>query len=148
MESKLLIVICMILSIIAICLSTYSISISNSSNTQNVIKTEKITHNSDITDTSSLVGTYRGIWNNNAVSSQSNFNNCDAVIVLFEDSTMIHPNGQRGKWYIENGEVILEYEYTSSYADGEIRTKTNTVKHNCTILEKGLLLGTHFFEKI
>jgi len=71
-----------------------------------------------------------------------------SVIVLFEDSTMIHPSGTRGKWYVENGEVILEYEYTSLYADGEIHTKTNTVKHNCTILEKGLLLGTHFFEKI
>ena len=140
MYSKKLIVFCILLSIFSCILSIISVTIIypskvNSlgfSNSQNV----------DL-NTTSLVGTYRGKYNQ---TNRSNYDNDDYVIVLFEDFTMIHPSGVRGTWYVENGDVVLQYE---SYNYNEKGEKQPIIAHDkATIVYKGLLFGPHFFEKM
>ena len=85
-----------------------------------------------------LIGTYK----------TSTWNGKDAVLVLNEDGTMIYPTGARGTWTLEDGKLYVEFETTYSYADGEIHTQTYKTKTEITIVSGGLMINTHFFEKI
>lgn len=78
-----------------------------------------------------LVGTYK----------TSTWNGKDAVLVLKEDGTCIHPTGSSGTWNVEDDVVMIEFK--SSYEND-----TSTTKQKATIVDKGLMLGTHFFEKL
>ena len=86
----------------------------------------------------SIVGTYK----------TSNWNGNEAVLVLNTDKTAIYPTGSKGTWLLEDGKLYIEFESTYSYADGEIHTQTTKNKVELTIVSGGLLINTHFFEKI
>ena len=100
-----------------------------------------------------FVGTYKtNTWNGK-----------EAVLVLQKDKSMIHPMGYKGTWLVENGKLYIEYEYISTIAqsadeaaamfNGESikKDESNYKKHEkkeVTIVEGGLMLSGHFFEKI
>lgn len=88
-----------------------------------------------------LVGTYK----------TSTWNGKDGVLVLKEDGTCIHPSGNSGTWSVEGEDVIIEFESSYTYFDGvtgKDNTNTSTTTHKATIVDKGLMMGTHFFEKL
>ena len=87
----------------------------------------------------SLVGTYKtNTWNGK-----------EGIIALQKDKTMICPNGN-GTWIFEEGKLYIEYdslwpEYTE---DGHKENKTVHSKQEVLIVENGLMLSGHFFEKV
>lgn len=85
-----------------------------------------------------IVGTYK----------TSTWNGGDAVLVLNEDKTCIHPTGSKGKWYLEDNKLYLEIEYNHSYMDGTSETKKSTSKQEAIVVDKGIMINTHFFEKV
>ncbi len=102
---------------------------------------------------SNLVGTYKtNAWNGK-----------EAVLVLQKDKTMIHPMGYNGTWLIDAGKLYIEYDYIDTIAQSvdemvaefsrenkQINDK-NYMKHEkqeITIVEGGLMLSGHFFEKV
>lgn len=87
----------------------------------------------------SLVGTYKtNTWNGK-----------EAIIALQKDKTMICPNGS-GTWVFENGKLYIEYDYIlPEYTeDGHRVNKTTHSKQEVLIVENGLMLSDHFFEKV
>lgn len=80
------------------------------------------------------------------------WNGKDAVLVLNDDNTMIHPNGYKGTYTLdlENNKIEIEYEYEiNKYNDdGTTRIETQKGKQEATIVPNGLMINTHFFEKI
>ena len=86
-----------------------------------------------------LVGTYRtNTWNGK-----------EAVIALKSDKTMICPNGS-GTWSFEDGKLYIEYDFEVPQIteDGRQEYKKSHNKQEVTIVESGLMLSGHFFEKI
>ena len=86
-----------------------------------------------------LVGTYKtNTWNGK-----------EAIIALKNDKTMICPNGS-GTWVIEDGKLYIEYEMQIPLISesGQQEYKTSQTKQEVTIVENGLMLSGHFFEKI
>lgn len=86
-----------------------------------------------------LVGTYKtNTWNGK-----------EAVITLKSDKTMICPNGS-GTWTFEDGKLYIEYDFEVPQIteDGRQEYKKSHNKQEVTIVESGLMLSGHFFEKI
>ena len=86
-----------------------------------------------------LVGTYRtDTWNGK-----------EAVIALKSDKTMICPNGS-GTWSFEDGKLYIEYDFEVPQIteDGRQEYKKSHNKQEVTIVESGLMLSGHFFEKL
>lgn len=86
-----------------------------------------------------LVGTYKtNTWNGK-----------EAVIALKSDKTMICPNGS-GTWTFEDGKLYIEYDFEVPQIteDGRQEYKKSHNKQEVTIVESGLMLSDHFFEKI
>ncbi|MBQ9658662.1 MAG: hypothetical protein IJV31_07850 [Clostridia bacterium] len=86
-----------------------------------------------------LVGTYKtNTWNGK-----------EAVIALKSDKTMICPNGS-GTWSFEDGKLYIEYDFEVPQIteDGRQEYKKSHNKQEVTIVESGLMLSGHFFEKI
>lgn len=85
-----------------------------------------------------IVGTYRtNTWNGK-----------EAVLVLNEDKTCIYPTGSKGIWSVDNGKIYIEIEESYSYADGNLVTKHSKSKIETIIVDKGIMINTHFFEKV
>ena len=86
-----------------------------------------------------LVGTY----------NTNTWNVKEAIIALKNDKTMICPNGS-GTWVIEDGKLYIEYEMQIPLISesGQQEYKTSQNKQEVTIVENGLMLSDHFFEKI
>lgn len=63
---------------------------------------------------------------------------------------MIHPTGSKGIWLLEDGKLYVEYEMEIPIWDnnGTEQNKTSTNKQEVTIVDGGLMLNTHFFEKV
>ena len=89
-------------------------------------------------DEESIVGTYK----------TNNWNGNEAVLVINEDNTFIHPNGYNGTWSIDGNKILLQYDYSYSYADGNIVTNTEKNQQEAIIVDKGIMINTHFFEKL
>lgn len=86
-----------------------------------------------------LVGTYKtNTWNGK-----------EAVIALMNDKTMICPNGN-GTWSFEDGKLYIEYEFEVPQIteDGRQEYKKILNKQEVMIVESGLMLSGHFFEKV
>ncbi len=86
-----------------------------------------------------LVGTYRtNTWNGK-----------EAVIALKSDKTIICPNGS-GTWSFEDGKLYIEYDFEVPQIteDGRQEYKKSHNKQEVTIVESGLMLSGHFFEKL
>ena len=86
-----------------------------------------------------LVGTYKtNTWNGK-----------EAVIALMNDKTMICPNGN-GTWSFEDGKLYIEYEFEVPQIteDGRQEYKKTLNKQEVMIVESGLMLSGHFFEKV
>ena len=86
-----------------------------------------------------IVGTYRtNTWNGK-----------EAVIALKSDKTMICPNGS-GTWSFEDGKLYIEYDFEVPQIteDGRQEYKKSHNKQEVTIVESGLMLSGHFFEKL
>lgn len=86
-----------------------------------------------------LVGTYRtNTWNGK-----------EAVIALKSDKTMICPN-RSGTWSFEDGKLYIEYDFEVPQIteDGRQEYKKSHNKQEVTIVESGLMLSGHFFEKL
>ena len=86
-----------------------------------------------------LVGTYKtNTWNGK-----------EAVIALKSDKTMICPNGS-GTWSFEDGKLYIEYDFEVPQIteDGRQEYKKSHNKQEITIVESGLMLSGHFFEKL
>lgn len=86
-----------------------------------------------------LVGTYKtNTWNGK-----------EAVIALKSDKTMICPNGS-GTWTFEDGKLYIEYDFEVPQIteDGRQEYKKSHNKQEVTIVESGLMLSGHFFEKL
>ena len=104
----------------------------------NVKVNNETNSNSTNTEEKNFVGTYKtNTWNGK-----------EAVLVLNTDGTMIYPTGARGTWALEDGKLYVEFETTYSYADGEIHTETKNNKMEINIVSGGLMINTHFFEKV
>ena len=88
---------------------------------------------------SNLVGTYK----------TNSWNGKEAVIALKSDKTMICPNGS-GTWTFEDGKLYIEYDFEVPQIteDGRQEYKKSHNKQEVTIVESGLMLSGHFFEKI
>ena len=86
-----------------------------------------------------LVGTYKtNTWNGK-----------EAIIALQKDKTMICPNGS-GTWALEDGKLYIEYDYEilKFSETGEQEYEKIHSKQEVMIVENGLMLSGHFFEKI
>ena len=120
-----IIIICVIISIIS---GGIGFFIGINMNDNNLNKNEK-----------EMIGTYRtNSWNGDK----------EAVLILNSDKTCILPTGSKGTWYIEGNNIYLEYGSTYSYADGNIETQTTKHKQEAIIVDKGIMISTHFFEKV
>ena len=89
-------------------------------------------------DEKDIAGTYK----------TNNWNGNEAVLVINEDNTFIHPNGYNGTWSIDGNKILLQYDYSYSYADGNIVTNTQTNHQEAIIVDIGIMINTHFFEKL
>lgn len=102
---------------------------------------------------SNLVGTYK----------TNSWNGKEAVFVLQKDKTIIHPMGYSGIWLIDDGKLYIEYDYIDTVAQSadevvamfskekKQTSEKNYMKHEkqeITIVEGGLMLSGHFFEKV
>lgn len=102
---------------------------------------------------SNLVGTYK----------TNEWNGKEAVLVLQKDKTMIHPMGYNGIWLMDAGKLYIEYDYIDTVAQSademiamfsEEKKQTSEKKYEkhekqeITIVEGGLMLSGHFFEKV
>lgn len=102
---------------------------------------------------SNLVGTYK----------TNEWNGKEAVLVLQKDKTMIHPMGYNGTWLIDAGKLYIEYDYIDTVAqsademiamfseENKQTSEKNYKKHEkqeITIVDGGLMLSGHFFEKV
>lgn len=86
-----------------------------------------------------LVGTYKtNTWNGK-----------EAIIALQKDKTMICPNGS-GTWALEDSKLYIEYDYEilKFSETGEQEYEKIHSKQEVMIVENGLMLSGHFFEKI
>lgn len=109
--------------------------------------------NGSFKNESNFVGTYKtNTWNGK-----------EAVLVLQKDKTMIHPMGYNGTWLIEAGKLYIEYDYIDTFEqsadefvasfseENKQTSEKNYMKHEkqeITIVEGGLMLSGHFFEKV
>lgn len=100
-----------------------------------------------------IVGTYKtGDWNGK-----------EAILVLQKDKTMIHPMGYNGIWFLNDGKLYIEYDYIDTFAqsidesiagfsvEDKQAIKKDYTKHErqeVRIVEGGLMLNGHFFEKV
>lgn len=85
-------------------------------------------------DEKGIVGTYK----------TNNWNGNEAVLVINEDNTFIHPNGYNGTWSIEGNKILLQYDYSYSYADGNIVTNTQTNHQEAIIVDKGIMYNDKY----
>ena len=86
-----------------------------------------------------LIGTYKtNTWNGK-----------EAIIALKSDNTMICPNGN-GIWSFEDGKLYIEYDFEVPQIteNGQQDYKKAHNKQEVTIVESGLMLSGHFFEKV
>lgn len=62
---------------------------------------------------------------------------------------MVCPNGS-GTWNIEDGKLYIEYDITIPQIteDGRQEDKKSHTKQEVMIVEGGLMLSGHFFEKV
>lgn len=99
-----------------------------------------------------IIGTYK----------TNDWNGEEAVIALKKDKTMICPNGN-GTWSLEDGKIYIEYdyidtavqsaeEYVASFSDEPTliteKDYTRHVKAEIILVEGGVMLDDHFFEKV
>ena len=76
---------------------------------------------------------------------------------------MIHPTGYNGTWFMNEGKLYIEYDYIDTVAqsademitmfskENQLTSEKNYMKHEkqeITIVEGGLILSGHFFEKV
>ena len=81
-------------------------------------------------DENNLVGTYKtNTWNGK-----------EAVLVLNEDKTMIHPTGSRGTWLLEDGKLYVEFgAETPTFDENGAQTNTAKSRQEVTIVDSGLV---------
>ena len=86
-----------------------------------------------------IIGTYK----------TSTWNGKEAIIALKSDKTMICPNGS-GTWSFEDDKLYIEYDFEVPQIteEGQQEYKKSHNKQEVTIVESGLMLSGHFFEKI
>lgn len=86
-----------------------------------------------------IIGTYK----------TSTWNGKEAIIALKSDKTMICPNGS-GTWSFEDDKLYIEYDFEVPQIteEGRQEYKKSHNKQEVTIVESGLMLSGHFFEKI
>lgn len=109
--------------------------------------------NGNVINNNKMAGTYK----------TNDWNGKEAVLILQKDKSMIHPLGYNGTWLMEDGKLYIEFDYFDSIAQsademvsefsGENKQKTEKdymrhEKQEVTIVESGLMLVGHFFEKI
>ena len=132
MKKTYIILICIIVALISGIIGfAIGLNINLNRNTNNTTQAEE--------KENSLVGTYKtNTWNGK-----------EAIIALQKDKTMICPNGS-GTWVLENGKLYIEYDYIlPEYTeDGHQVNKTAHNKQEVLIVENGLMLSGHFFEKV
>lgn len=99
--------------------------------------------------TSNLTSTKNGEQNLVGTYKTNTWNGKEAVIALKNDKTMICPNGS-GTWSFEDGKLYIEYGLSIPQIteDGRQEYKESQTKQEVTIVENGLMLSGHFFEKI
>ena len=112
-----------------------------------------ITINGNSKNENNLVGTYK----------TNSWNGKEAVLVLQKDKTMIHPTGYNGTWLMNEGKLYIEYDYIDTVGqsademitmfskENQPTSEKNYMKHEkqeITIVEGGLILSGHFFEKV
>ena len=105
----------------------------------NVKESNGINSSSVKNEEQNLVGTYKtNTWNRK-----------EAIIALKSDKTMICPNGN-GTWSFEDGKLYIEYGLSIPQIteDGHQEYKESQTKQEVTIVENGLMLSGHFFEKL
>lgn len=103
----------------------------------NAINSSSISATND--EEKDLIGTYKtNTWNGK-----------EAIIALKSDKTMICPNGN-GTWSLEDGRLYIEYdiEVPQITENGQQDYKKAHNKQEVTIVESGLMLSGHFFEKV
>ncbi len=89
-----------------------------------------------------LAGTYKtNTWNGH-----------EAVLVLNKDKSMIHPSGNTGTWILEDGKVYLDFKDKITTYDGngiiQSENEIRGTRQEAIIVDGGLMINTHFFEKI
>ena len=91
-------------------------------------------------DNKKIVGTYK----------TSNWNGKEAVLVLNADKTMIHPNGYTGTWLFQDNKLFIEYKMEIPTLDdtGNQSDQKKKTKQEISIVPNGVIINTHFFEKI
>lgn len=102
----------------------------------NVINSSSVSVKDEESD---IIGTYKtNTWNGK-----------EAIIALKSDKTMICPNGS-GIWSFEDGKLYIEYDFEVPQIteNGQQEYKKSHNKQEVTIVESGLMLSGHFFEKI
>ena len=105
----------------------------------NVKESNGINSSSVKNEEQNLVGTYKtNTWNGK-----------EAIIALKSDKTMICPNGS-GTWSFEDGKLYIEYDYDLPQIseDGRQEYEKSHKKQEVTIVESGLMLSGHLYEKI
>lgn len=103
----------------------------------NAINSSSISATND--EEKDLIGTYKtNTWNGK-----------EAIIALKSDKTMICPNGN-GTWALDDGKLYIEYDIDVPQIteNGQQDYKKSHNKQEVTIVESGLMLSGHFFEKV
>ncbi len=99
-----------------------------------------------------LIGTnnnvFNGIGNISGTYRTNSWNGEEAVLILNKDYTCIYPTGDEGIWSVDGNIIYIEIKSSYSYADGEVHTVESLNKYKATIVDRGIMLNTCFFEKL
>lgn len=87
-----------------------------------------------------IVGTYKtNTWNGH-----------EAVLVLNSDKSMIYPDGGTGIWALKDEKIYLKFKSNigmlSEYLENKVEEKYSIKE--AIIVDKGIMIDTHFFEKV
>lgn len=81
-----------------------------------------------------LIGMYYDYFRVGGTYKTSTWNGKDAVLVLNKDYTCIHPSGYDATWRIKGKIIYIKLE--------------SGMEQKANIVDKGIMIGTHFFEKL
>lgn len=81
-----------------------------------------------------LIGMYYDYFRVGGTYKTSTWNGKDGVLVLNKDYTCIHPSGSEATWRKEGNIIYIKLE--------------SGTEQKANIVDKGLILETHFFEKL
>ena len=83
-----------------------------------------------------------GVYHNDS------WNGKEASLILNKDGSCEYPSGGDATWKRDENQIIITVTSTGRIMDGNIQEVSTTSTHICEIVNNGLVLHGHFFERL